>query len=89
VSLVDDGPADAIPNLIGMSAREAMRTLGKLGLSARLEGDGVVVAQEPAPGQPVEPGDVSRLVLERSPGAGDRGPARPRTSGIAATAGQP
>ena len=33
-----------------MSARDAMRALGRLGLSARIVGDGVVVSQDPAPG---------------------------------------
>jgi hypothetical protein len=50
-----------------MSAREAVRALVKLGLNARISGDGVVVSQEPAPGMPLEPGALCRLTLERSP----------------------
>ncbi|MBI3493597.1 MAG: PASTA domain-containing protein, partial [Acidobacteria bacterium] len=67
VSLIADGPPGTLPDLRGMSAREAVRALVKLGLNARVTGDGVVVSQEPAPGMPLEPGTLCRLVLERSP----------------------
>ena len=70
VSLVDNGETGAIPDLRGLSAREAVRTLTKLGLLVRASGDGFVVSQEPAPGEPLEPGGLSHLVLDR---------ARPRT----------
>jgi cell division protein FtsI (penicillin-binding protein 3) len=80
LSLVADGPAGAIPDLRGMSARDAMRALGRLGLSTRIVGDGVVVSQDPAPGTFAGPGDVCRLVLER---------ATVRTSSTSAGAGQP
>ena len=50
-----------------MSARDAMRTLVKLGLTARMSGDGFVVSQDPPPGAPLEAGGVCRLVLERAP----------------------
>jgi len=56
-----------MPDLSGMTAREALRTLVKLGMTARLSGDGVVVEQEPAAGSPIEGEASSRLVLERSP----------------------
>ena len=56
-----------MPDLSGMTAREALRTLVKLGMTARLSGDGVVVEQEPAAGSPIEGEAISRLVLERSP----------------------
>ena len=64
VSLVADGPA-TLPDLHGMSAREAIRTLVKLGMRARAAGDGFVVSQEPPAGAPLEPGTVCRLVLDR------------------------
>ncbi len=67
VSLVADGPPGTVPDVRGMSAREAVRKLVKLGLTARASGDGVVVAQNPQPGEPLEPGAVCRLTLERSP----------------------
>jgi cell division protein FtsI (penicillin-binding protein 3) len=66
VNLVADGPG-TLPDVRGMSAREAMRTLVKLGLTARLSGDGFVVAQDPQPGAPLEEGGVCRLTLARAP----------------------
>ena len=79
LNLIADGPAGAIPDLRGMSARDAMRALGKLGLSARVVGDGVVVSQDPAAGTLADPNDVCRLVLDR---------ATARTSSTSASAGQ-
>jgi cell division protein FtsI (penicillin-binding protein 3) len=66
VNLVADGPG-TLPDLRGMSAREATRTLVKLGLTARLAGDGFVVAQDPQPGSPIDEGGVCRLTLARAP----------------------
>ncbi len=68
VSLVADGSAGTVPDVTGLSARDAVRTLVKLGLLARASGDGVVVSQDPAPGALIEPGGACRLVLERTPG---------------------
>jgi len=67
VSLVADGAAGTVPDLSGLSAREAVRALVKLGLHAQLSGDGFVVSQSPEAGAPIESGGVCRLVLERSP----------------------
>jgi cell division protein FtsI (penicillin-binding protein 3) len=68
VSLVADGPPGLVPDLRGMSAREAIGRLARLGLSAQVAGDGFVVSQDPAPGEPLEPGRVGRLVLNRQAG---------------------
>jgi beta-lactam-binding protein with PASTA domain len=65
VSLVAEGPPGAIPDLRGLSAREAVRTLVKLGLIVHVSGDGFVVSQDPPAGSPLEAGGVCRLVLER------------------------
>jgi cell division protein FtsI (penicillin-binding protein 3) len=46
----DRTPDGQMPDLRGLSAREALRTLTRLGLSARMSGDGVVVEQLPAAG---------------------------------------
>jgi cell division protein FtsI/penicillin-binding protein 2 len=67
VSLVADGPAGAVPDLRGLSARDAMRELARLGLTARIDGDGVVVSQDPVAGSVLGPGGVCRLVLDRAP----------------------
>jgi len=65
VSLVADVPPGTVPDLRGMSARDALRKLVKLGMAARVSGDGVVVSQEPAPGTPIDAEGVCRLVLQR------------------------
>jgi hypothetical protein len=68
VTLVSsDSQQQTLPDLRGMSARDAMRTLMKLGLTARLSGQGFVLAQDPPPGTPFEAGEVSRLQLGRRP----------------------
>ena len=54
-----------LPDLRGMSAREALRELARLGLTARIEGTGVVVDQSPVAGSPHEPGATCTLVLNR------------------------
>ncbi|MDP1571906.1 MAG: penicillin-binding protein [Vicinamibacterales bacterium] len=61
------GVAPTLPDLRGLSARDAARTLARLGLVARLEGSGVVVRQTPAAGMPLEAGGVCTLVLARTP----------------------
>jgi membrane peptidoglycan carboxypeptidase len=65
VSFVADAEPGSVPDLTGMSAREAVRTLVKLGLSAHISGDGFVVSQSPEAGAVA--GDGVRLVLERLP----------------------
>jgi cell division protein FtsI/penicillin-binding protein 2 len=62
-------PADmtsaGLPDLRGMSAREALRELAKVGLSAKMQGVGVVVEQDPPAGSAYEPGATCTLVLNR------------------------
>jgi cell division protein FtsI (penicillin-binding protein 3) len=59
------GSVSLIPDLRGLSARDALRTLASLGLSARVQGTGVVVEQTPLPGSPLERGISCHLVLDR------------------------
>ena len=54
VSLVADETPGTVPDLRGLSAREATHRLAKLGLTARMSGDGFVVSQDPPPGTPLE-----------------------------------
>jgi len=62
------GPADlTLPDLRGLGAREATRELARLGLTPRTRGTGVVVAQQPPAGAPVEQGSACTLVLDRHP----------------------
>jgi cell division protein FtsI (penicillin-binding protein 3) len=56
-----------VPDLSGLGARAAMRSLARLGLTPRLRGRGVVVDQRPPPGTPLEPGTACTLILAREP----------------------
>ncbi len=67
--VMDAGGEALVPNVHGMSAREALRVLGRAGLTTRVAGDGVVTSQMPEAGQPLERGGVISLQLKRS-GAG-------------------
>jgi cell division protein FtsI (penicillin-binding protein 3) len=62
-----DSPAGTVPDLQGMSAREAVRKLVTVGMIAHVSGDGFVVAQDPPAGTPIERDAVCRLTLERWP----------------------
>ena len=59
------GSVPMFPDLGGLSAREALQVLAKLGVNARIKGAGVVVDQDPLPGSPIERGTVSVLTLAR------------------------
>jgi beta-lactam-binding protein with PASTA domain len=54
-----------MPDLRGLSAREALRMLSQLGLTARIEGRGVVTGQTPEAGMPLERGMTCTVVLDR------------------------
>lgn len=66
-------PADmteaGLPDLRGMSAREALRELARAGMTAKMQGTGFVVEQDPAAGSAFEPGASCTLVLNRRPAA--------------------
>jgi cell division protein FtsI (penicillin-binding protein 3) len=66
VDLIADGGLGTVPDVRGLSARDATRRLARAGFAARLAGDGLVVSQQPAPGSAVEAGGVCLLVLDRS-----------------------
>ncbi|MGE3511384.1 MAG: penicillin-binding protein [Vicinamibacterales bacterium] len=57
--------ADVVPDVAGMSAREATQVLSRVGLTPRLVGDGFVIAQVPPAGSPIDTGAECRLVLGR------------------------
>jgi cell division protein FtsI (penicillin-binding protein 3) len=67
LSLVADETPGTVPDLRGLSAREATQKLAALGLTARISGDGFVVSQDPPPGTSLESANVCRLTLDRSP----------------------
>jgi cell division protein FtsI (penicillin-binding protein 3) len=61
-SVVDD---DLMPDLRGLSAREALRALTKLGMTARMSGDGFVLEQSPAAGSALGAADACIIKLGR------------------------
>jgi cell division protein FtsI (penicillin-binding protein 3) len=67
VTLAGTSPESAslFPDLRGLSARDAARSLARLGLGATLHGVGLVIAQRPDPGTPIERGASGTLWLER------------------------
>lgn len=63
----DGSPASTtlFPDLRGLGAREALKTLARLGVTTRVIGTGVVVDQRPSPGTPLDRGLVVTLRLDR------------------------
>lgn len=77
VTLAENGEGTVVPDLRGLGARDALRALGRLGLGARVQGEGVVVDQTPAAGFPLEPGSTLLIVLGREPARASLPGARP------------
>jgi beta-lactam-binding protein with PASTA domain len=61
--------AGQMPDLRGLSAREALRTLTQIGLTARISGSGFVIDQSPEAGSLLVRGDACVLKLGRRPAA--------------------
>jgi cell division protein FtsI (penicillin-binding protein 3) len=59
-----------VPDVRGLSAREAVRSLLRVGLTPRLDGDGFVLEQFPAPNAVLIPGEGAVLKLGRRVPAG-------------------
>jgi len=53
------------PDLRGLGAREALRLLSRIGMTARMTGDGFVLEQSPLPGAALVRGDACTLKLGR------------------------
>ncbi len=64
--VIPAGGPTLMPDVRGLSAREAVRVLGGVGLSARLHGSGFVATQAPSPGTPIETGTWGALDLDRA-----------------------
>jgi len=54
-----------MPRLVGMSIREALKKLPDREMEVRIEGNGVIVEQEPKPGQRVDTRTVCRLICHK------------------------
>ncbi|MFN2445720.1 MAG: penicillin-binding protein [Vicinamibacterales bacterium] len=68
LALAMAGPTEAsVPDVRGLGARDALRTLARLGLRAEMQGAGIVIEQVPDPGAPFDPGALCTLVLHRNP----------------------
>jgi len=61
----DSDGSRVFPDLTGMSARDALGVLGRLGLAVKIRGAGVVAQQMPAPGTPIDAAVTAVLRLER------------------------
>jgi len=64
----DQAPAPVpgqMPDVAGLSARDAIRTLKQVGLTFRLDGDGFVIDQSPRAGAMLTPGQICVLKLGR------------------------
>ncbi len=68
----DAEPDDRMPSAIGMSAQQALAVFARLGVLARLQGTGFVVAQDPPAGAPIRPGSVHTLFLADNAAAPSR-----------------
>jgi len=66
-SASEPAQAGLMPDLRGLGARDALRTLTQIGMSARMTGDGFVVAQSPEPGAALVHGAACLLSLGRRP----------------------
>jgi cell division protein FtsI (penicillin-binding protein 3) len=74
-ALTSVGGTTVMPDVTGLSAREAVRVLTSVGLTVRPRGAGFVAKQTPAPGAPIDPGSWSLLDLQPTVAATDpRGP---------------
>jgi hypothetical protein len=54
-----------MPVLRGLSARAALNALSRIGMTARMTGDGFVVEQTPGAGAPLVRGNACTLTLGR------------------------
>ena len=61
------GGRPLMPDMRGLSLREAMRLANTLGLTMTFDGDGVVTMQSPSPGEILEPGSSGMVRLRRQP----------------------
>jgi cell division protein FtsI (penicillin-binding protein 3) len=67
--LLEPARSGLMPDLRGLSAREAVHSLTAIGLRAQVAGNGFVIEQSPEPGAALVRGDDARLTLGRRPPA--------------------
>jgi cell division protein FtsI (penicillin-binding protein 3) len=59
------GSGSVFPDLRGLSAREALQALARMGLTSRIHGAGLVAEQQPEAGSPIDLGVTATLWLQR------------------------
>ena len=67
VTTAANEPTDGVvrmPDVIGRTKRQVLALLAPLGVELEMVGRGLVTAQEPAPGTPLEPDTIVRLTLD-------------------------
>jgi cell division protein FtsI (penicillin-binding protein 3) len=72
--VVASTPDGVMPDLHGLSARDAIRALMQIGLTPRIDGDGFVIDQSPRAGAVLASGNTCVLKLGRRPAAVSGGP---------------
>jgi beta-lactam-binding protein with PASTA domain len=55
-----------MPDLKGYTIRQVLNLLHKSGVHCKLEGSGLAVGQEPAPGTEISPGDTCLVKFKSS-----------------------
>ncbi len=63
-TLASQVPLSVMPDLRGKTIRQVLDLLHRSGIRCRLEGSGLAVAQEPAPGTPIAPGDICSVKFQ-------------------------
>jgi len=63
-TLASQVPLSVMPDLRGKTIRQVLDVLHRSGIRCRLEGSGLAVAQEPAPGTPIAPGTVCSVKFQ-------------------------
>jgi stage V sporulation protein D (sporulation-specific penicillin-binding protein) len=67
------GGQPVMPDMRGLSLREALRVANSLGLTMSFDGDGFVTTQSPNPGDAIQTGSTGVLRLRRQPLASGSG----------------
>jgi cell division protein FtsI (penicillin-binding protein 3) len=63
-TLASQVPLTVMPNLQGKTIRQVLDLLHRAGIRCRLEGSGLAVSQDPAPGAPIAPGDLCSVKFQ-------------------------
>jgi beta-lactam-binding protein with PASTA domain len=58
------GPLSVMPDLQGKTIRQVLDLLHRSGIRCRLEGSGLAITQDPAPGSPIAPGDICTVKFQ-------------------------